>query len=131
MSKLQNEAELWDVGCDKEEAKLIVNYLKENEYDKMDEKLSEIINFAAAIGNKAAQKYFRAISKTRAVKELTSKTVMDFATSVNKKVALNYFLAIAKTGRVDILTSRQAMNFATTIDLIDADEYFNAIAETG
>ena len=94
---------------------------------------TELAEFARTIGPAAARDYFRAISVTGAVAELTDPAVLAFARSVDRHTAEWYFWAIWGTGAIRELTSPKvlrAVEFFQRIDSFATVEFFLAIRET-
>ena len=122
-------------GCGPDELRLIVSWVGQEfaTGDGRARKLSEVSEFARAIGTPAARDYFRAIRETQAVAELTDGRVLAFARSVDPHTAEWYFWAIWGTKAVTELTSERvlkAVEFFRSIDSPATVEYFLAIRET-
>ena len=95
--------------------------------------LDRIASFAATIGARAAQDYFRAITLTGAVATLTAEPVLSFARSVDRHTAEWYFWAIGGTGAVAELTAPAVLASADVFRSWDSAatvEYFLAVRET-
>jgi hypothetical protein len=122
-------------GCGEDELRLIVTHLGREfpDGEARERKLSEIADFATAIGGPAARDYFRAIEETKAVAALTDGRVLAFARSIDRHTAEWYFWAIWGTGAVRELTDERvlkAVEFFRSIDSPATVEYFLAIRET-
>ena len=122
-------------GCGPDELRLIVSYVGKEfaSEDERAKRLSEVAEFATAIGASAARDYFRAIRETQAVAELTDDRLLSFARSIDRHTAEWYFWAIWGTKAVKELTNERvfkAVEFFRTIDSPATVEYFLAIRET-
>jgi hypothetical protein len=126
---------LLKLGCGEDELGLILTYLGENcpSREEFRVRLTEIAEFATALGGPAARDYFRAIRETKAVGALTDPRVFAFARSVDRHTAEWYFWAIWGTRAVPELTNPTFLGsagFFRTIGSPATVEYFLAIRET-
>ena len=126
---------LAQLGCSADELQLILRHLQDHYEagERRIRKLTELAEFAVAIGAPAARDYFRAIRETGAVAELTDDRLLAFARSVDPHTAEWYFWAIWGTRAVTELTSErvlQAIQFFRSINSPATVEYFLAIRET-
>jgi hypothetical protein len=122
-------------GCGPDELRLIVSYVGKQfaSEDQRAKRLSEVAEFATAIGASAARDYFRAIRETEAVADLTDDRLLSFARSIDRHTAEWYFWAIWGTKAVQELTNERvlkAVEFFRAIDSPATVEYFLAIRET-
>ena len=122
-------------GCGEEELLRIATYLKQvtQSSDECADRLSEIADFASAIGVRASRDYFRAIHETNALDVLMGPRVLEFARKVDRHTAEWYFWAVWGTKAVKELTDDRVLQAIENFRSVDGSavvEYFLAIRET-